>query len=180
VLNLENDTLKSMLLHKKNILVIGPGGAGKSTLASKIAQYLKIQVYHLDKIYWEAGWKAISKQKFEAEVDKIMKSPTPCIIDGDYSFNLEKRLKHADLIIWLDIPLYICIFNIIKRRLKNINRSRPDVTEGCKERLSLSFFIYTLKYKQRSGQKTKKLIDERYNKELIMFNKYKDVKKIKL
>lgn len=104
-----------------------------------------------------------------------MKSPTPCIIDGDYYFNLEKRLKHADLIIWIKIPMSICIFNIIKRRLKNINRSRADVTEGCKERLS--FLLYTLAYNQRSGIKTKMLIDESYNKEIIIFNKYKDLKK---
>ncbi|EPI05658.1 topology modulation domain protein [Enterococcus faecalis 13-SD-W-01] len=106
-----------------------------------------------------------------------MKSPIACIIDGDYYFNLEKRLKHADLIIWIKNPMSICIFNIIKRRLKNINRSRADVTEGCKERLSLSFLLYTLAYNQRSGIKTKMLIDESYNKEIIIFNKYKDLKK---
>jgi len=40
----------------KRILVIGSGGAGKSTVATRLAQLLDLEVNHLDKFYWRPGW----------------------------------------------------------------------------------------------------------------------------
>ena len=39
----------------KRILVIGSGGAGKSTVARKLGQLLDIEVNHLDRFYWRSG-----------------------------------------------------------------------------------------------------------------------------
>ncbi len=36
----------------KRIIVIGCGGAGKSTFSRNISDKLNIPVYHLDKIFW--------------------------------------------------------------------------------------------------------------------------------
>jgi len=40
----------------KRILVIGSGGAGKSTVATRLGQLLDLEVNHLDKFYWRPGW----------------------------------------------------------------------------------------------------------------------------
>jgi adenylate kinase family enzyme len=40
----------------KRILVIGSGGAAKSTVAAKLGQLLDIEVLHLDKFYWRPRW----------------------------------------------------------------------------------------------------------------------------
>ncbi|WP_232038655.1 AAA family ATPase [Melissococcus plutonius] len=173
-----NDELKGILQDKKKILIIGPNGAGKSTVAAKLGEQFKMKVYHLDKIYWKENWKSIDEQEFNRKVDDIMLSDIACIIDGGYCSNLERRLKYADLIIWLQVPLFICIFNIIKRRFKNINSVRPDMADGCKEKLSFSFFIYALKYNQRSGRKTRRLIDNAYHKEVLIINKYRMLRKL--
>ncbi len=40
----------------RRILLIGSGGAGKSTLASQMGERLGLPVIHLDAVYWQPGW----------------------------------------------------------------------------------------------------------------------------
>ena len=40
----------------KRILVIGSGGAGKSTFAKRLGEILELDVIHLDSLFWSAGW----------------------------------------------------------------------------------------------------------------------------
>ncbi|EAC5489528.1 ATP-binding cassette domain-containing protein, partial [Listeria monocytogenes] len=144
--------LQTELKNKEKVLIIGPNGAGKSTFATELGKHYDFEVCHLDKLFWQENWNAVAKADFEDKVDNIMSSKKKYIIDGDYFFNLEKRLEHADLVIWIKIPLFLCVANIIKRRFKYMTNVRPDVTEGCDEKLNLSFLLYALKYNKRSGK----------------------------
>jgi adenylate kinase family enzyme len=38
----------------KRVLVVGSGGAGKSTLARRLGGRLGVEVIHLDRFYWRA------------------------------------------------------------------------------------------------------------------------------
>src|SRR6185436_13818444 len=40
----------------RRVLVIGPPGAGKSTLATRLAAKLGLPVHHLDLHHWMPGW----------------------------------------------------------------------------------------------------------------------------
>ncbi|EJR8085355.1 AAA family ATPase, partial [Listeria monocytogenes] len=150
--------LQTVLKNKEKVLIIGPNGAGKSTFATELGKHYDFEVCHLDKLFWQENWNAVAKADFEDKVDNIMSSKKKYIIDGDYFFNLEKRLEHADLVIWIKIPVFLCVANIIKRRFKYMTNVRPDVTEGCDEKLNLSFLLYALKYNKRSGKQTKELL----------------------
>ncbi|MBC2186786.1 AAA family ATPase [Listeria sp. FSL L7-0253] len=165
--------LQTALTNKKKVLIIGPSGAGKSTFAAKLGKRYHFEVCHLDKLFWQKNWNAVTKAEFENKVNEIMCSEKPYVIDGDYFFNLEKRLGHADLVIWIKIPLWLCVANIIKRRFKYATNPRPDVTEGCEEKLSLSFLMYTLRYNKRSGKQTKELLDKVYEKERFIIDSYR-------
>ncbi len=168
--------LQTVLKNKEKVLIIGPNGAGKSTFATELGKHYDFEVCHLDKLFWQENWNAVAKADFEDKVDNIMSSEKKYIIDGDYVFNLEKRLEHADLVIWIKIPLFLCVANIIKRRFKYMTNVRPDVTEGCDEKLNLSFLLYALKYNKRSGKQTKELLDNVYDKELFVIDSYKKFK----
>ncbi|EPM4520049.1 AAA family ATPase [Listeria monocytogenes] len=168
--------LQTVLKNKEKVLIIGPIGAGKSTFATELGKHYDFEVCHLDKLFWQENWNAVAKADFEDKVDNIMSSKKKYIIDGDYFFNLEKRLEHADLVIWIKIPLFLCVANIIKRRFKYMTNVRPDVTEGCDEKLNLSFLLYALKYNKRSGKQTKELLDNVYDKELFVIDSYKKLK----
>ncbi|EPZ5406243.1 AAA family ATPase [Listeria monocytogenes] len=168
--------LQTVLKNKEKVLIIGPNGDGKSTFATELGKHYDFEVCHLDKLFWQENWNAVAKADFEDKVDNIMSSKKKYIIDGDYFFNLEKRLEHADLVIWIKIPLFLCVANIIKRRFKYMTNVRPDVTEGCDEKLNLSFLLYALKYNKRSGKQTKELLDNVYDKELFVIDSYKKLK----
>ena len=40
----------------KKVLVIGSGGAGKSTFSRSLGELTGIEVIHLDKLYWHPDW----------------------------------------------------------------------------------------------------------------------------
>ena len=51
-------------------MVIGvSSGVGKSTFARKLGEALKINVYHLDTLYWKRNW-------VEATLEDFLKSTT--------------------------------------------------------------------------------------------------------
>jgi adenylate kinase family enzyme len=143
----------------KRVLVIGPGGAGKSTFAQRLGQLLNIEVKHLDSFYWKAGWTEPSKEDWVKTVTELA-SAASWIMDGNFGGTLELRLKHCDTIIFLDMPRFLCLWRITKRRLRYHNRSRPDMAEGCSEKLDLEFIKWVWNYSRRSRPKVVKLLHE--------------------
>lgn len=45
----------------KRILLIGSGGAGKSTLARRLGEQTGLPVVHLDRLYWTGEWQHLDK-----------------------------------------------------------------------------------------------------------------------
>lgn len=126
----------------KRIMVIGvSAGVGKSTFARKLGKALKIKVYHLDALYWKPDWVEASLEEFSTAQREIV-NQRQWIIEGNYSNSFEIRAEHADTIIYLELPLYVCLYRVFKRWLMNIGRTRPDMGEGCKEKLDWDFIKY--------------------------------------
>lgn len=135
------------------ILIIGSAGSGKSTLAGQLGRLLQLPVVHLDTHFWNPGW----VQKPDDEWDELVRQFTDqeqWIIDGNYSRTLDIRIKRADTIIFLDMPRYLCMYRIVKRRLMYHNKVRPDMNEGCPEKLDWAFIQWVWNYPSRSRQKT--------------------------
>ena len=133
----------------RRVLVIGSGGAGKSTNAKRLGQILDIEVKHLDRFYWRPGWKESSKEEWLQTVAELT-SGDSWIMDGNYGGTLEFRLQHCDTIIFLDMPRLLCLWRIAKRRLRYQNRSRPDMAEGCSEKLNWEFIQWIWNYPRRT------------------------------
>ena len=152
----------------RKVLVIGPGGAGKSTFARRLGQLLNIEVKHLDSFYWRAGWTKPSEEDWLQKVTELT-SADAWIIDGNFGGTLEFRLKHCDTIIFLDMPRLLCIWRITKRRLLYRNRSRPDMAEGCNEKLDLEFLDWVWSYSRRSRPRVVKLLNEHYGSKQVVW-----------
>jgi len=124
----------------KKILIIGSGGAGKSTIASKLGERLNIPVTHLDKYYWKPGWVESPSDEWREKVQSLVKYDQ-WIMDGNYKGTFDIRFKEADTIVILDFPPIICIFRSLKRRFQYWNQTRPDMVNHCPEKLiEPSFF----------------------------------------
>jgi adenylate kinase family enzyme len=54
------------------ILIIGAGGAGKSTLAKTLHEILALPVIHLDSLYWQPGWIEPSKSDWQQLVESLV------------------------------------------------------------------------------------------------------------
>lgn len=56
----------------RKVLVIGPGGAGKSVLANRLGELLNLEVLHLDKFYWRPGWIEMPKTEWLKTVEELV------------------------------------------------------------------------------------------------------------
>jgi adenylate kinase family enzyme len=129
----------------QRVLVIGPCGAGKSTLARKLGNKLALPVFHMDQLNWRPGWIESSKAEIIAKLEQIVQGDR-WLIDGTYGGTLVERLKHADTVLYLDYPIRLCVARLLRRIWTYRGRTRPDMTEGCPERFDLEFLIYLLRW----------------------------------
>lgn len=159
----------------KKIAIIGSGGSGKSTLARKLGELLQIQVFHLDALFWKPGWIGTSKQEERLVQSKLVKREA-WIFDGNYGGTMDIRLNNADTIIFLDIPRTICTYRILKRWIQYRNKTRPDMGEGCEERISLEFLKWIWEYPNTKKPVILKKIDAlAQEKKVIMLRSPKAV-----
>lgn len=160
------------------ILVIGSAGAGKSTLSQQLSKVFNLPLIHLDRYYWKPNWIPTSNVEWDQFVIETA-SLEQWIMDGNYSRTLDLRVKRADVIIFLDMPRILCIYRIIKRRIKYHGKTRPDLNEECPEKLDWAFFIWVWNYKKRSGKKIlDKLERVKDQKEVIIVSTRKQVKEL--
>lgn len=131
----------------ERVLVIGSPGAGKSTLARALAARTALPLYHLDRLHWLPGWIERNRDEGRAELAEIL-AQERWIIDGNYGSILPMRLARADTVVWLDYPAWLCLWRVLKRWWRYRGTNRPDMTEGCPERLNAEFLLYVLQFRQ--------------------------------
>jgi adenylate kinase family enzyme len=129
----------------RRIAIVGPGGAGKSILARRLGERLGLPVVHLDAEHWRPGWVETPAEEWAEKVRALARGER-WIIDGNYGGTMEIRFAAADTIVFLDFPRRICLWRVLRRQLRYRGRSRPDMTEGCPERISLPFVRWIWEY----------------------------------
>jgi adenylate kinase family enzyme len=143
----------------KRVLVIGSGGAGKSTFARRLSERLNLELIHLDQLYWRPGWVESPKSEWQETIDELVKRDA-WVMDGNYSGTFAARIAACDTVIFLDLPRRVCLWRIIKRRALYGRRTRPDMAAGCPEQLSWEFILWVWNYRRRSRPKVLALFNE--------------------
>lgn len=159
----------------KRIIVIGCGGAGKSTLSRKLSDKLNIPVYHLDKIFWNRGWIQTPQEEFDIKLKSLV-NKDKWIIDGNYIRTLDMRVERADTIIFINMSTYLCLYRAIKRRIMYNGKSRPDMAEGCPEGVDFEFFKWILNYNKKIRPEILEKLKKYNDKTVIILNGKKEVK----
>lgn len=159
----------------QRIAIIGCCGAGKSTLAKQLGSKLSLPVIHLDAYYWQPGWVETSTEDWIAKQNFLVKKEC-WIIDGNNLQTMDIRLSAADTIIFLDFPRILCLWRILRRYLKYKGFVRPDMADGCVEKLDWEFILYVWNFARTQRQSVLSKISY-YNhcKQVIIFNRPQQV-----
>lgn len=142
----------------ERVLILGCGGAGKSTLAKRLGQLTGLPVIHLDAHYFTAGWIATPAEQWRPKVEKLV-AEEHWIIDGNFASTLDLRLPRADTIVFLDLPRRICFWRVLKRWITHRGRTRPDMATGCNEKADLEFLKWIWNFPSTDRPKTLHVID---------------------
>lgn len=160
----------------QRIVIIGCGGAGKSTLAQELGKRTGLPVIHLDSIFWLPGWVEMNRDEFDRKIRAELEKEQ-WIIDGNYNRTMPERVARCDTIIYLDFPRIVCLYGIFKRLLTNIGKTRPDMGEGCPERVDWEFLKWVWNYNKDKRERNYRLLNEATHAETIVLKNRRAVKK---
>ncbi|AOL94802.1 AAA family ATPase [Porphyrobacter sp. LM 6] len=141
----------------KRVIIIGPCGSGKSTLARELAPRMGLPLVHMDQLGWQAGWVETAKDELHARLADAV-AQEEWLIEGNYGSTLAPRLERADTVIYLDFPIWLCLWRLIRRVTTLRGQSRPDMPEGCPERFDLAFFWYVMTWNSGPRVRTERAI----------------------
>ncbi len=151
----------------ERILIIGCGGAGKSTLARQLGEKLGLPVVHLDKLFWHPGWVESTDAEMDAKILAALQKPQ-WIMDGNFSRTLPLRITYCDTVIYLDFSRWACLRGVLKRILTTYGKVRPDMGEGCPERFDLDFLKWVWNFNKKNREKFYRLLNEGQGIETIV------------
>ena len=159
----------------ERIMIIGCGGAGKSTLARQLGEKLDIPVIHLDKLFWKPGWVEMPKDEFDALLRQEM-AKEKWIMDGNFNRTMPERAARCDTIIYLDFSRVACLLGVLKRVVTTYGTVRPDMGEGCPERIDFEFLKWVWNYNKNKRERNYRLLNEAEHAETIVLKNRRAVK----
>ena len=160
----------------ERIIIIGCGGSGKSTLARQLGEKTGLPVVHLDKLFWEPGWVNVSQDEFDRRHREAI-AQEKWIMDGNFGRTLGERMKRCDTIIYLDFSRFACLLGVAKRVITTYGKVRPDMGEGCPERIDWEFLQWVWNFNKNKREKNYRLLNETDGIEKIVLKNRRAVKK---
>ena len=153
----------------ERIMIIGCGGAGKSTLARKLGEKTGLPVVHLDQIFWSPGnWNHMEKDEFDAALELEM-DKEKWIIDGNYNRTLPMRLERCDTVIYLDFGRIRCLTGWISRVIKNWGTARPDMAPGCAEWFDPEMATWIWSFNRKNRKRYHQMLEEASGVKIFIF-----------
>lgn len=161
----------------KRIMIIGSGGAGKSTFAKQLGEELDLPVYHLDAYYWKPGWTPTSNEEWDSFQENLVQKEY-WIIDGNYGRTLDIRMNRAEVIILLDFSRWITLYRVLKRRIMYHGKTRPDLNKDCPEALDLEFIKWVWNFRKTRIPGIMEKLRKYKEKRIIVLKSPKEVRKL--
>ncbi len=122
----------------RRIVVIGAAGSGKSTLAEAVSTRLGLPHIELDEIFWGPNWAAMPRDMFRARVSEMVGGDA-WVAAGNYSSARDLLWARADTLVWLDLPLPLILWRLLRRTLRRVVR-RETLWGGNQETWRGAFF----------------------------------------
>ncbi len=99
----------------QRIIIIGDSCSGKSTLGERLAGMIGAPFVELDALYWQPEWTPTPDDEFGARLAAATASER-WVVAGNYQRHTMGTIwPRADTVIWLDFPLMLVTWRIIRR-----------------------------------------------------------------
>ena len=103
---------------RKVAIVTSASGAGGTTVGRELAARLDLPFHELDALFWKPGWTEPEPDEFRAKVAAVVTTDS-WVIDGSYQSWLgQSVLEHADVVVWLDLPVRVWLPRLVARTFR--------------------------------------------------------------
>lgn len=106
----------------QRIVILGRGGAGKSTFARRLGAITDVPVIELDERFWQPNAGAMSRDRW-IDLQVELASSERWIMDGDLGFYdaPEVRIERAEVIIILNFSFLRCGWRSVRRSRERLD-----------------------------------------------------------
>ena len=160
----------------QRVVIIGCGGSGKSTLARAMGEKTGLPVVHLDKLFWKPGWVEMPKDEFDELLHREI-AKDQWIIDGNFNRTIPERIARCDTVVYLDFSRVACLLGVLKRVLTTYGTVRPDMGDGCPERIDFTFLKWVWNFNKNKREQYYRMLNETDGIEKIVLKNRRAVKK---
>jgi adenylate kinase family enzyme len=103
----------------QRVVIVGTSGSGKSVLAQRLAQKMDAACVELDALNWEPDWREAPPDIFRTRVSEALQRDR-WVVAGNYGKARDFIWSIADTLIWLDYPLPIILWRLLRRTIQRI------------------------------------------------------------
>lgn len=126
----------------RRVAFTGVSCSGKTTTARRLAERLGVPYIELDELNHGPDWTEASESELRARVDRALAAaPVGWVVEPTYTSKLGELIyEQADTLVWLDLPLNVCLRRIWRRTWGRILR-REELWHGNRESIRNAFFV---------------------------------------
>jgi adenylate kinase family enzyme len=164
--------------------VVGIPGSGKTTISRRLAERLDLTHVELDALFHGPDWSQPIPEDFERRVAAALDGLDAWVVDGNYrSWVGGIVLEQADSIVWLDLPLRVCLRRIWRRTWRRIaareelweSKNRETIRNAFLARESL--FVWAVKTHFRHRRDMPKWIERHPHLHVVHLRSQRDVER---
>jgi len=115
----------------RRVSVVGVSGAGKTTLAGRLADALGVAHVELDAIFHQPGWTELPVEEFRRRVGAEI-AAEGWVVDGNYAAVRPLVWADADTVVCLDRPRRTVMRRLVARTLRR-TLTRQELWNGNRE-----------------------------------------------
>lgn len=155
------------------VLVIGSGGAGKTTFANRLAKLTGQPVIHMDHLCYDKAGKRRPEQAYAALLNDALAQPE-WIMEGNYLNTFPKRLARADTVVFLRYSRATCVLGVLGHWIKGVFCPRDAAGYRDKDLFRLRFLHWVWQFNRAEADEMEELLHGHHDKELFLFRHRRD------